>query len=123
MENIQEENEPIYKTVWNGRWVIYKLTCHPKDGFYYKVWLTIDGEQDDEKVRLLIESLNQPPIEIIQSHMEGALNVEYENDQFLWSHVKHALQNAFAKYASIFRETEKFISKHQSQILGTNSQT
>lgn len=115
MENSQEENEPIYTTSWDdsGWWFIHKLTYDPKYGFVYKVWLSIEGEQDDEKAKLITESLNQPPIDIITSSMEGALDVVYENDEVLWSHVKRALQSAFKNYPTVVRAAEEFISKRQ----------
>lgn len=111
--NTSQDFEPIYTTTWDdsGWWFIHKLTHDAINGFQYKVWLSIEGEQDDERAKLITAALNQPPIDIIISHMEGDLDVGEENNNDLWSRVKKSLQSAFKSYPIVWRATEEFISK------------
>lgn len=119
MENTQHLNlkaegqEKYYTANWddNGWWFINKLTINDDGKWIYKVWLAIEGEQDDTRANEIIDSLNSPPIDIIISGLEGNLDVVYENDEILWSHVKKGIKSCKDGYCDILKSTDETVHK------------
>lgn len=86
------------KYLIDGKWM--KVHCDEYHMHSFKCLIEINSEQQ-----------LRPPLDIIISHLEGALDVHYENDEVVWSHVKRALKSAFDSYPIILSDTEETIKK------------